>query len=138
MAAAGSAVERNQELVRSFVETLSSGDLGRLAPLFHEDAVWTVCATGIPGAGSHPGRRVILEEFLGPVRGMFQPGEPKLEITNVVANDRWVAFEATGRGSFRSGTPYENHYSFWLELDGGIVRTLREYMDSQYVATLAP
>jgi ketosteroid isomerase-like protein len=128
-----------EELVRSFFETLSSGDLDRVATFFDSDSVWTVCATEIPGAGTHRGSDIV-EEFLRPVRGMFEPGQPKVELTNMVANDRWVAVEAVGRGRFRGGPDYENRYSFWVEVEveGGTIRTIREYMDSHYVATLAP
>jgi ketosteroid isomerase-like protein len=129
--------DRNEELVRSFFETLSSGDLDRVAGFFDGDSEWTVVATGIPGAGTHRGRAIV-DEFLRPVRGMFEPGEPRVELVNMVAAGRWVAVEAIGRGRFRSGTPYENRYCFWLEIDGRVVRTLREYMDSQYVAARAP
>ena len=131
------ATERDEELVRSFFTTLSSGDLDRLAAFFDADSTWTVCATGIPGAGTHRGRAIV-EEFLRPVRGMFAPGQPKVELTNVVAARGRVAVEATGRGRFLSGTPYENRYSFWLEVDGGTIRTIREYMDTHYVALLTP
>jgi ketosteroid isomerase-like protein len=127
--------ETNAATVRTFLETLSSGDLDRVAPLFEPDAIWTVCASGIPGAGSHHGG-AIFEEFLGPVRGLFEPGQPKVEVTNLVAQGSWVAVEATGRGRFRNGTDYENHYSFWIEVSGDLIRTVREYMDSQYVASL--
>jgi ketosteroid isomerase-like protein len=129
--------ETNAATARTFLETLSTGDLERVAPLFEADATWTVCASGIPGAGSHRGR-AIFEEFLGPVRGLFEPGQPRVEVTNLVAQGSWVAIEATGRGRFRTGTPYENHYSFWIEVSGGLIRTVREYMDSQYVASLVP
>jgi ketosteroid isomerase-like protein len=123
-------------LVRSFFEALSSGDLERVGEFFDDETVWTVCAVGIPGAGAHRGRRAIVEDFLGPVRGLFEPGEPKVELTNVVAEGRWVAVEAIGRGRFLDGRPYENQYSFWVEVDGRTIRTIREYMDSQYVAGL--
>jgi len=126
-----------EELVRSFFATLSTGDLNRVATYFGADSTWTVCATEIPGAGTHRGREIV-EEFLRPVRGMFAPGQPKVEITNLVAAGGWVALEAIGRGEFLSGTPYENHYSFWLEVEGGTIRTIREYMDSHYVARLTP
>ena len=126
-----------EALARSFFETLSSGDLDRVAAFFDADSTWTVCATGIPGAGTHRGAAIV-EQFLRPVRGMFAPGQPKVEITNLVAAGAWVALEAIGRGRFLSGTPYENRYSFWLEVDGGTIRTIREYMDSHYVAMLAP
>jgi ketosteroid isomerase-like protein len=126
-----------REFVRFFFETLSSGDLDRVASFFDDDSVWTVCATEIPGAGTHRGRDIV-EEFLRPVRGMFEPGQPKVELTNMLANDRWVAVEAVGRGRFRGGRGYENRYSFWVEVDGHTIRTIREYMDSHYVAITEP
>lgn len=128
--------EETTALVRSFFEALSSGDLERTGAFFDDATVWTVCAAGIPGAGEHRGRAIV-EEFLRPVRGLFEPGQPKVELTNVVADGRWVAVEATGRGRFLDGRPYENQYSFWLEVDGRTIRTIREYMDSHYVASLA-
>jgi ketosteroid isomerase-like protein len=130
-------VTESESLVRSFFETLSSGDLDKLASYFDAESTWTVCATGIPGAGKHRGSAII-DEFLRPVRGLFEPGQPKVELTNLVTDGRWVACEGTGRGRFRSGAVYENHYSYWLEVEGPIVRTMREYMDSAYVASLAP
>jgi hypothetical protein len=127
--------EESTALVRSFFEALSSGDLERTGAFFDDDTVWTVCAVGNPGAGEHRGRAIV-EEFLRPVRGLFEPGEPKVELTNVVAEGRWVAVEAIGRGRFLDGRSYENRYSFWVEVDGRTIRTIREYMDSQYVASL--
>ena len=129
--------ERDAELVRSFFATLSTGDLDLVAAFFDDDSTWTVCGTAIPGAGTHRGPAIV-EEFLRPVRGLFEPGQPKVELTNMVAAGGWVAVEAIGRGRFRSGTPYENQYAFWLQVDGATIRTIREYMDSHYVATLVP
>ena len=127
----------NGELVRSFFETLSSGDLEGLRSYFDDESTWLICATGIPGAGAHKGRRGIIDDFLAPVRGMFEPGQPKVEITNLIARGDWVAVEATGRGRFLDGRDYENRYSYWIEIDGLTIRTLKEYMDSNYVAGLA-
>jgi hypothetical protein len=128
--------ERNKELVRSFFETLSAGDLEGVRGLFHEDAVWTVVARDIPGAGEHRGRDEIVDGFLTPIRGLFEPGDPKVDITHLVAEGAWVVVEGKGRGRFGNGTPYDNTYVFLLELEDGKVRTLREYMDTQYVSTL--
>lgn len=125
-----------KELVRSFFQTLSSGDLEQLRGLFHEDAVWTVMARDIPGAGAHHGRDEIIDEFLAPVRGTFAPGDPKVEIQNLIAEGPWVAVEAMGRGHFGDGREYDNTYIFVVEFEDGKVRTLREYMDTQYVSTL--
>jgi ketosteroid isomerase-like protein len=52
----GALEDDNEKLVRTFFETLSTGDLERVRPMLHEDATWTVMATGIPGAGEKKGR----------------------------------------------------------------------------------
>jgi ketosteroid isomerase-like protein len=125
------------DVVRSFFATLSAGDLDALRTFFDGGSTWEICATGIPGAGEHLGAEAIVDGFLRPVRGMFQPGEPKIEIRELVTHDDLVAVEAVGRGRFLDGRVYENRYAYWIEVDGGKIRTIREYMDSAYVASLA-
>jgi uncharacterized protein len=79
-----------ERVVRSFFETLSAGDLDGLGQMMHEDATWTILAEGLPGAGTHQGRHAIIEGFLRPVRGMFEPGYPKVTIENLVKSGaRW-------------------------------------------------
>jgi len=128
--------ERNEELVRRFFETLSFGDLERLRPMLHEDATWTVMATGIPGAGEKKGRNVIIDEFLAPVRGIFEDGDPKVSVVNLISKGRLVAAETRGVGRLKSGKRYNNVYSWMIEIDADKIRALREYMDSYYVSTL--
>jgi uncharacterized protein len=132
----GELEDRNEKLVRTFFETLSTGDLERVRPLLHEDATWTVMATGIPGAGEKKGRKAIIDEFLAPVRGIFEDGDPKVSIVNVISKGRLVAAETRGVGRLKSGTPYNNVYSWMIEVDDGKIRALREYMDSYYVSTI--
>ena len=78
-----------------------------------------------------------MDDFLTPVRGLFEPGQPKVEIGNVIANGDVVAVEATGHGRFLDGREYHNRYAYWIEIDRATIRTIREYMDSSYVAGLA-
>ena len=125
-----------ETVVRSFFETLSSGDLDGVGKMLHEQASWTIFAEGLPGAGTHEGREAIVEGFLRPVRRMFEPGDPKVAVENLVAAESWVAVEATGRGRFANGTPYRNTYAFFMEVEDGKVRTVREYMDSRLASTL--
>ena len=82
---------RNEFLVRQFFETLSSGDLEALRPLFHVDASWEATATTIPGAGITKGRDKIIDEFLAPVRDLFEPGDPKVVMLRMFGKGEWVA-----------------------------------------------
>jgi|ERR1017187_2026158 len=127
---------RNESLVRAFFETLSTGNLERLRPLLHQQATWTVMAKGIPGAGEKKGRDVIIDEFLGPVRGLFEDGDPKVKIDHMICQGPLVAAETRGLGRLKNGKEYKNSYAFVIEIKDHQVFSLREYMDSYYVSTL--
>jgi len=127
---------RNEQTVRKFFETLSSGDLERIRALFHEDASWSVMGTGIPGAGEKKGRNAIIDEFLGPVRGLFVDGDPKVTIKRMICQGPAVVTEARGIGQLKNGKKYDNNYVFVIDVKDDKIFTLREYMDSYHVSTL--
>lgn len=126
----------NERLFLQFFETLSTGNLEKLRELFHDDAIWTVQPKGIAGEGPHHGKKAIIDEFLAPVRGMFKPGEPKIEVTSIASKGPLVVGESTGKGTFADGRAYDNLYVWVLEMRDGKVYRLREYMDSFYIAKL--
>lgn len=128
--------KRNEQIVRSFFETLSTGNLERVRLLLHEQATWTVMATGIPGAGEKKGRNPIIDEFLKPVRGLFVDGDPKVMIEHMICQGPVVATEARGIGRLKNGKKYDNHYVFVIDIKDDKVFALREYMDSYHVSTL--
>lgn len=119
-----------------FFEVLSSGDLEMLKTFFTEDAEWTVVPVSIPGSGKHFGKVGICDEFLAPVRGMFNPGDPKLAVTNVFGGGECVAVETHTTGGFPDGKKYDNRYCWILVFEGELVKAVREYMDGGYVSTL--
>jgi uncharacterized protein len=129
-------VNESERLVRSFFTTLSAGDLDRLGAFFDDDSTWTICARDIAGAGTHTGRDAIIEGFLRPVRGLFEPGQPTIEVTRVLVDGRFVAVEAAGRGRLLNGNEYDNRYAYVIELDGATVRSLSEYMDTHHAASV--
>ena len=121
-----------KDVLRRFFATLSTGDFDAIGEFFDDDSVWQVnnVAQGHPG---ERGRRAIIEDFLRPVReGLFEPGDPKVEVTRMISEGDWVVAETTGRGALRNGRKYENCYVFVAQVSGGRVRYLREYMDTAY------
>lgn len=132
----GAVEDKNEKIVRKFLETLSTGNLEELRPLFHEHATWRVMATGIPGEGEHRGRDNIIDSFLAPVRGMFVEGDPKVHIDRLICQGPFVVAETRGLGKFKDGRQYSNRYAFVLEVRDDKIYELREYMDSHYVSTL--
>jgi uncharacterized protein len=126
----------NERVVLHFFATLSTGDLEAVRPLFHENASWTPMVRDVPGAGSHVGRSVIIDEFLAPVRGLFRPGDPKVIVDTIASNGSLVITETRGVGALADGRPYENRYAWAFEIKDGLVFAIREYMDSLYVSRL--
>ncbi len=76
------AANANEQLVLDFFEVLSSGDLEALRAFYHEKSVWEPKVKDIAGAGKHVGMDII-DKFLSPVRGMFEPGDPKVHVQNM-------------------------------------------------------
>ena len=127
---------RNERLAREFFEKLSTGDLEQVRPLFHKKASWIVRSDGIPGAGVHSGRDYIIDEFLAPVRDLFEPGDPKIYVDRVFGKGDLVAVQSKSLGTMRNGKKYENYYAWILVFKDGKIIELNEYMDTHYVSTL--
>ena len=126
-----------KDVLRRFFATLSTGDFDAIGEFFGDDSVWMVndVARGFP---SERGRRAIIEDFLQPVReGLFEPGDPKVEVLRMIGEGDWVVAETTGSGTLLNGNNYVNEYVFVIQVDGDTVRFLREYMDSDYAHSVS-
>ena len=128
--------EQNEQLVKDFFNTLSTGDLEKVRPMLHKDATWSAMAREIPGSGDHKGRDYIIDEFLAPVRGLFEEGDPKIKVKTVIGKGNFVAAETEGLGQLKNGKTYHNLYCWMIEIKDGKIYWLREYMDSHYVMGL--
>lgn len=124
---------RHEQLVRTFFETLSSGDLEALRPQIHIDGSWEATGKSIPGAGITQGRDKIIDELLAPVRGLFVPGDPKVKILRIFCKNEWVAAETEAHGTLASGKSYDNRYAWIFEIRDEKLYAIREYMDTGYI-----
>jgi ketosteroid isomerase-like protein len=126
----------NEALVRDFFAQLNAENLEAIRAMLSEDAAWLPQARDMPGAGSYRGRNVIVDEFLKPIRGLFEPGSPSNRIVSMAANGPLVLVETHGTGKLRDGRPYENRYAWAFEIRGGKIAEIREYLDSYYIVRL--
>jgi ketosteroid isomerase-like protein len=121
-----------KDVLRRFFATLSTGDYTAIGEFFGDDSVWMVnnVVQGNPG---QRGRQKIIDDFLQPVRdGLFEPGDPKVEVVRMISEGDWVAAETIAKGSLRNGNTYENYYAWVAQIDGEQVKFLKEYMDTSY------
>ena len=76
---------RNEALVRQFFDKLNAEDLEGLRTILHPQATWKPMSNSdIPGAGVHVGHKGIIDEFLKPVRGLFEGKDPQNSIRDVI------------------------------------------------------
>jgi ketosteroid isomerase-like protein len=127
---------RNEQLVREFFETLSTGDLEALRQLLHPDGSWEVMSTAVPGAGLTSGRDAVIDDFLAPVRGLFAAGDPKVTVKRTFGEGRLVCAETEAIGEMANGKHYHNHYAWVIEIRDDSVCHLREYMDTAYIMSV--
>jgi uncharacterized protein len=119
----------NRDTIERYVEALQHGD--EVAPFFAEHATWTL-AGRLPLSGRWEGRDAILDDFLGQVRTLFEPGSVNLTVTSLTAEGDRVALEWTSRARLHGGEPYENHCAALFTLANGRITAVREYMDTDY------
>jgi uncharacterized protein len=111
----------NEDLVREFFATLSSGDLEALRGLIHPDGSWEVMSTMVPGAGLTSGGDAVIDEFVAPVRGMFVAGDPKIAVERTFSAGDMVCAETHAKGMLANGNDYHNRYAWVIEIKAGKV-----------------
>ncbi|MCB2066819.1 MAG: nuclear transport factor 2 family protein [Erythrobacter sp.] len=129
------AANADEQLVLDFFDVLSSGDLEELRRFYHDQSVWEPKVKDIAGAGCHVGMDII-DKFLAPVRGMFNPGDPKVHVHTMFSRDGLVCVESNSTGGLPDGKTYDNDYCWVFEVSNGKIDRMREYMDSYYTARL--
>ena len=127
---------RNEQLVREFFETLSTGDLEALRTRLHPNGSWEVMGATIPGAGVTTGGDAVIDEFLAPVRGLFEDGDPKIVVKRLFSSGDLVAAETEAIGTLRNGNHYHNRYAWIIAIKDDRVCHLREYMDTAYIMSV--
>lgn len=128
--------EQNEAIVRNFFTVLSTGHLENIRKTLHPEASWTPMVKNVPGAGVHKPRDVIVDEFLAPVRGLFEDGDPKVKVNNIFCKGNLVCAETRALGKMKNGNTYDNLYCWVIEVRDGLIYALREYMDSAYIQSI--
>ena len=122
----------NKEIVATFFELFSSGDIDQAFALVSDDVSWWV-----PGDLPFSGTKTKTEYLQ--VVGSIQQGFPsglKLEVTSMIAEGNQVAAEVASHGEHANGRTYANRYHFLITIEDGLMVEVREYMDTLHLLRL--
>jgi ketosteroid isomerase-like protein len=126
--------EDNKRAVMETWKAFATRDPATIAARFTEDAQWIAPpgnATALAlGAAKHPMEKADIVQFISRDFGALFSRDIKVDFTGVYGEGDVVVVEQRFRATLSSGAPYDNDYCFVIELQDGLIRRMREYMDT--------
>lgn len=127
-------IEDNKRIVRSFYDAGNRGDMQGCLDLLDENVTWTNIGS-TEFSGTFSGKKVLVQELLGPVFGRLQAGITAT-VHRLIAEDDCVAVQLSGQAVTKDGQPYNNTYCHVFRIRDGKVREVTEYFDTELAATV--
>src|SRR6201992_2760204 len=125
-------IEKNVQIVKSFLAALGRRDKQGLLALSAEDIEWIVPGGGWPLAGTHRGHAG-LENLLQKANEAVETSYP--EPPEFIAQGDRVLVVGFARGRIKAtNRTFEDHWVFAIPIRNGKVTSLREYVDTQALA----
>lgn len=133
--AAQTHTQRNRQLMQAIFDELAKGNGKPFVDAMADDFCWI-----LPGQTAwsrrYEGKQAVREELFRPLFAQFE-GQYTNRAINIIADGDKVAVECRGKVTTKKGKPYNNTYCYVCRLEGGKLKELVEYMDTQMMdATL--
>lgn len=122
----------NKELVRRMYEELANGNAQGFLDALAEDVRFTIIGT-TRYSGIYNGKQEVIEKLLLPVSAELEAGSA-MTPHNFIAEGDYVVMEATGKAKTKSGKRYDNVYCQVLRIEGGKVKEVTDYLDTEVSA----
>ena len=122
----------NRELVETFFERITRGDIDQAFTVVDDDVEWWVPGT-LPFSGTKD--KAGYMKVVGAIRSGFPTGFALLVVGMVAEGDK-VAAEVESEGTHVNGKPYRNKYHFLITLQDGRFVAVKEYMDTLHLQQL--
>ncbi len=126
--------ESNKALVRDAYAAIGRGDLKGFLACLADDVTWTFIGTHRFGR-TFRGKNDIVDNLCR-VLGAHLADVVELDIVNLVAEGELVVAEMRGRAVTPAGRRYDNSYCVVLTVRDGLIRELREYLDTELVTAV--
>jgi uncharacterized protein len=124
----------NKKLIRDAFAAWANGDGMAFFDLLADDATWTVIGD-CPISGTYVGRERLVEDALKPQRAKLA-GPPTPTVTNLIAEGDAVVIQWVGRGTTKTGRPYNNSYCYVVRIENGRIIRGTAYLDTELVRAI--
>lgn len=120
----------NKAIVADFLMTFSRGDVAGVLERMADDATWWVSGTIAGMSGTY--EKKTFGALLQGVKAVYKTGAMQFTPKSMVAEDSFVAVEASSHAELNNGRIYSNQYHLLFEIRDGKVLRVKEYMDTQH------
>jgi uncharacterized protein len=120
-----------KERVRDIMAALSQGRVRPLADALAEDVTWRWMGVR-QWSRTFTGRQVVLDTLFAGAEDSLSPSS-RVEVRAIHGDGDFVVVEHAGRNELSGGRRYDNNYCWVFRFDGGLIREVREYMDTLLV-----
>ena|SRR5215208_1022290 len=122
----------SKQLLQDIFAGLAKGDSRPFVNALADDFCWTLTGN-TQWSRTYRGKDAVMDELLRPLFAQFAT-----RYTNTaqrfIAEGEWVVVECRGNVTTKEGKPYNNQYCWVCRVEGGRLKQLTEYMDTELVA----
>src|SRR3954449_6088316 len=123
----------NKAVMQEVFDALGEGDGRPFVESLADDIRWGIIGS-TEWSGTWEGKRAVRAKLLDPLFAQFATRYRNRAI-RLIAEGAYVVIECRGDVTTKSGRPYRNTYCYVCRLEGGRVRELTEYCDTELLAT---
>lgn len=123
----------NKQLMETIFGQLANGNDQPFLDAMADDMQWRWMGSG-RWAKTFQGKQSVVNDLWGAVRTTLLPPY-KAMATRIVAEGAYVVVEASGDNRTPDGKLYNNRYCWVCRIEGGKLRSINEYMDTELVTT---
>lgn len=128
-------LESNKALVLEFLRRLESGNIDDSLALLSDDATWWVAGKPeqfpVAGTKNKAQLRELLNALVVPM-----PDGLRMTPSGITAEGSRVAIEVESYGRAANGRLYNNEYHFLFVVEGNLIRSVKEYLDTMHTKAI--
>lgn len=121
----------NKQVMQSAFAEMAQGNTKPFVDTWADDFCWT-CTGTTRWSGTYQGKQAILDDLFKPLYEKFASRYTSAA-TRFIAEDDIVVVECQGKVLTKTGKRYDNTYCLVCRFEGGKMRELTEYLDTELV-----
>jgi hypothetical protein len=123
----------NKQLIQNMFAELSKGNAEAFLGSMADDVRFTIIGT-TKYSGTFNGKQELVAKLLGPLTAQLEGGI-SLTPDNFIAEGDYVAMQARGKATSKTGKSYNNTYCQVFRIAKGKVQEVTEYLDTELVTS---